>query len=67
MAFGLLPRKFCPGYLIYDELEQVEEMYLITSGIVNVGFKISQREKMCKRLDRDSYIGAYYCIANKPS
>lgn len=31
-----------------------------------MGFRIAQKEKLIKRLERDSYIGAYYCIANRP-
>ncbi|MDR3548150.1 MAG: hypothetical protein P4M11_07800 [Candidatus Pacebacteria bacterium] len=34
MAFGFLPRRFRPGDLIYSEDDYVEELYLITKGIV---------------------------------
>ena len=34
MSFGFLPRKFDKGELIYKEGEEIEELYLIRSGIV---------------------------------
>ncbi len=36
IAFGFMPRKFKAGTTIYDEMEQVDEMYLITSGTVRL-------------------------------
>lgn len=41
-AFGFMPREFNPqndeDKLIYDEEEEVIEMYFITEGIIGIGF-----------------------------
>ena len=35
ISFGFMPRKFPGGCIIYDELDLIEEMYLITGGTVS--------------------------------
>ena len=43
VAFGFMPRKFEPNeedQIIYDEEDEVPEMYFITEGIVGVGFSL---------------------------
>lgn len=44
IAFGFMPRKFeClheEDKIIYDEEEEVPEMYFITEGIVGIGFSL---------------------------
>lgn len=43
IAFGFMPRKFEPteeDKVIYDEEEEVPEMYFITEGVVGIGFSL---------------------------
>jgi len=43
IAFGFMPRKFEPteeDKMIYDEEEEVPEMYFIMEGIVGIGFSL---------------------------
>lgn len=43
-AFGFMPREFDPNNnedkIIYDEEEEVIEMYFITEGLIGVGFSL---------------------------
>jgi len=43
IAFGFMPRKFEAteeDQIIYDEEEEVPEMYFVTEGIVGIGFSL---------------------------
>lgn len=43
VAFGFMPRKFEAteeDQIIYDEEEEVPEMYFITEGVVGIGFSL---------------------------
>lgn len=43
VAFGFMPRKFEAteeDQIIYDEEEEVPEMYFVTEGIVGIGFSL---------------------------
>ena len=43
VAFGFMPRRFeatDDDQIIYDEEEEVPEMYFITEGIVGIGFSL---------------------------
>lgn len=59
IAFGFMPRKFeClhdEDKIIYDEEEEVIEMYFITEGIVGIGFS----------LIANGYVNDKYLIAEK--
>lgn len=59
IAFGFMPRKFeClhdEDKIIYDEEEEVIEMYFITEGIVGIGFS----------LIANGYVNDKYVIATK--
>jgi hypothetical protein len=42
-GLGLMPRRFRPtsdDKIIYDEEDDVPELYLITEGIVSIGFRL---------------------------
>lgn len=59
-AFGFMPREFNPNNdedkLIYDEEEEVKEMYFILEGIIGIGFNSAQEGflgegyRICKKL-----------------
>lgn len=59
-AFGFLPRKFDDtdeDRIIYDEEEEVLEMYFITEGVIGVGFT----------LVANGISNSQHCIAKKLS
>ena len=43
VAFGLKPRQFMEqedGFVIYDEEEEVIEMYFVVSGTIGIGYHL---------------------------
>jgi len=43
VAFGFMPRKFEPtedDKIIYDEEEEVTEMYFVTEGVIGIAFSL---------------------------
>ena len=43
IAFGFMPRQFQSieeDHIIYDEEDEVPEMYFITEGVVGIGFSL---------------------------
>ena len=70
---GFRPRRFLstPGQnVIYDEEGEVEEMYMINSGTVGIGFTNylepidEEPYKLLYFLTQYAYIGAYYVLHN---
>lgn len=62
------PRSEEQGALIYDQLEEVNEIFFIQKGCIDIGFKINQFSKYVVRMDPDKtqvVIGAYNCIFDK--
>lgn len=76
ISFGLKPRQFLmddDSSMIYDEEDDVSEMYLIKSGTVGIGFYLLTQD-MAKRsykigiTVKDGFpIGDYYVLCNKKS
>ena len=73
MAFGLVPRTYSDKEeenIIYDEEDEVLEMYFITKGTVGVGFHTYQQpleEKpfnITHQLNLHSFFGDYYILSN---
>ena len=59
-AFGFMHRKFEPtaeDKIIYDEEEEVLEMYFVTEGIIGIGFS----------LIANGFLDKQYSIAKKQS
>lgn len=53
MSYGLIPRVFNPedenfarDNIIYEEREQVSEMYFIQGGTVEIGFTLAAHDKV---------------------
>jgi hypothetical protein len=73
ISFGLMPRKFETteeDKLIYDEEDEVPEMYFITEGVVAVGYSlicngISKKQyRIAKKLKADCIICDHYTVNN---
>ena len=76
VSFGLKPRYFSKNEdecIIYDEEEQILEMYFIMSGTVGIGYQLfmqpleKSRVHLTYYLGVDSYIGDYYLCHDKKS
>ena len=73
VAYGLKPRHFTEREdenVIYDEEDEVLEMYFIISGTVGVGYHLYQqplvkhRYKITHNLSSNSFFGDYYIFNN---
>ena len=78
VAFGLKPRIFKQESadkqtIIYDEEEEVPEMYFIKEGTIGVGFYVMSKQMKNKnykigiKVNNGSYICDYYVSNNKKS
>jgi len=74
VAFGLKPRHFSEKdeeNVIYDEEEEVLEMYFIQSGEIQIGYHMYQqplerdRYMLTHKLGSNSFFGDYYICHNK--
>ena len=61
----LEPRTEEKGTIIYLTIQEVEEMFIIMNGTVDVGFEESRTTKYVLRLPNRNVIGAYNCTFNK--
>jgi hypothetical protein len=65
LSFLLMPRLFNKDEIIYNEDEEVEELYLIMGGIVSMG--LSKYKNIIKHRTNffsGDHLGAYYCLYN---
>jgi hypothetical protein len=71
VSFGFMPRKFEEKEVIYDEEDEVPEIYFIMEGTIGVGFRIPGRGlsdfRLIKFFREDTFIWDHYIWANKKS
>jgi hypothetical protein len=70
ISFGFMPRRFEPSpedEIIYQEDDEVPEMYFIMEGTVGVGYELMNSHRIGKYLKEYSYICDYYVLNNKKS
>lgn len=71
ISFSLMPRKFSPKENIFIPDEDIEEMYLIFEGSVEIGFSLKSFNiddiRYCKIIKSVESIGEFYCLFNKKS
>lgn len=61
----LEPRFVKKEEVIYLAIEEVEEMYFIMDGTVDIGFECSRKAKFVLRLPKRNVIGAFNATFNK--
>jgi hypothetical protein len=61
----LLPRKELCGSYIFHTLEEVNEIFFIEKGHVNIGFEINRGARYIIRLGKGGVMGGYNCTFNK--
>ena len=72
VAFGFLPRRFeltDDDKIIYDEEEEIPEMYFILEGNVGIGYTIpvgvsKKQYKLAKKLKAECLICDHYVVNN---
>lgn len=70
IAFGFMPRKFEEGEIIYDEEDEVPEIYFIIEGEVGVAYRSpsnSKDIKIVKLFKSRSFICDHYVCEHKKS
>ena len=61
----LEPRQEEKETIIYLSIEDVDEMFFIMNGTVDIGFEVSRDTKYVLRLPKRNVIGAFNCTFNK--
>jgi hypothetical protein len=61
---NLEPRREQPGTVIYRTLEEVDEIFFIEEGGVDIGFEINRDTKFILRLSKGAVIGAFNMTFN---
>ena len=59
------PRQEEKGTVIFNELDEVNEMIFNERGSIDVGFQITKKNYMCVRINQGSIICGFNCMANK--
>lgn len=71
VSFGFMPRKFDENEVIYDEEDEVPEVYFIMDGTVGVGFRLPGNNnkdfKIIKYFREDSFICDFYVCTDRMS
>lgn len=61
----LCPRKELAETVIFNTLEEVNEIFFIEEGSVNIGFEINRGAKFVVRLCAGGVIGGFNCTFNR--
>lgn len=67
VAFGFMPRKFEPtdeDHVIYDEEEEVTEMYFVTDGMVAISYSINAGYSVKKCSTAKKLVGSFLICDN---
>lgn len=68
VSFGFRPRQFKKGEVIFEEGDEVTEMYFITSGMVHIGFTHPIKGFIpALNFYKNSYILAYNVLSGSKS
>ena len=60
----LEPRQEEVGKVIFKSILEVDEMFFIMKGTIDVGYELDRAPKYCLRLKQRNVIGAYNCTFN---
>lgn len=61
----LEPRREERNVIIYDELDEVNEVIFFEEGVVDVGFDLNRKKSYVLRIDSDILIGGYNVTFDK--
>lgn len=55
------------GSLIYEELDEMNEVIFVQNGVIDIGFAINKIKKYALRFESKYVLGAYNCAFNERS
>lgn len=61
----LIPRRELKGTVLFNTLEEVNEIFFIEQGCVNIGFEINRGHRFVIRLSSGGVVGGYNCTFNR--
>lgn len=61
----LEPRRMAAGTIIFNTIEEVQELFFINKGSVDIGFEVSRDPKYVLRLQKGGVIGIYNVTFDK--
>ena len=61
----LQPRFEREGEILFQELEEINEIFFVCTGQVDIGYNINRERKYVIRYSDRTMIGAYNCTFNK--
>ena len=61
----LIPRREQKGAVLFKTLEEVNEIFFIEQGSVNIGFEINRGHRFVIRLSSGGVVGGYNCTFNR--
>jgi hypothetical protein len=66
ISFCLMPRHFAVDEIVYQPDEDIEEMYLITEGLCEIGYKLNSDSEVIysKHIKENDWIGDFYILFN---
>jgi hypothetical protein len=63
----LEPRIEMEKSVLYEELDEINEIIFVQSGVMDIGFEINRIKKFVFRYNSNFVIGAYNCTFNQRS
>ena len=61
----LEPRCEPKGTVLYEELEEITEIFFVSNGTMDIGYEINKQRKYVLRYTNRTMVGAYNCTFNK--
>ena len=58
------PRHVVGGSMIFDELDDINEVIFIKKGVVEIGYQMNKQRRYVVRYENKTMIGAYNCTCN---
>jgi hypothetical protein len=63
----LEPRFVSKNTLLYQELEEIQEIFFQENGIIDIGYEINREQRFVLRLSKGAIVGAYNCCFERRS
>ena len=61
------PRREYRGSVLYEELEEIQEIFFVSKGTMDIGYELNKSRKFVVRYTDKTVVGAYNCSFNKRS
>jgi CRP-like cAMP-binding protein len=67
LLYSMEPRREERGEILFDELDEVNEVFFIERGQIDIGFEINRKKQYVFRLSQDVQVGSYNVTFDKRS